>query len=85
MQKALDDLEKAVEQFETAVKKGKGSAVFVSKSYITKMRRCGKVLETWKTKIVKELANFEKLREDIQRGRRVKICRCSLVLYFFDF
>ena len=38
LQKALDDPEKTVEQFETAVKKGKGSAVFVSKSYITKMK-----------------------------------------------
>ena len=52
LQKALDVLEKAVEQFETAAKKGKGSAVFVSKSYITKMRGGGKALETWKTKIV---------------------------------
>ena len=34
LQKALGDLEKPVGQFETAVKKGKGSAVFVS----TKMR-----------------------------------------------
>ena len=35
LQKALDDLENAVEQFETAVKKEKGSVVFVSESYIT--------------------------------------------------
>ena len=49
-----------MEQFETAIKKGKGSAAFVSKSYTTKMRECGKALETWKTKIVKELANVEK-------------------------
>ena len=44
LQQALDDHEKAVEQFETAVKKGKGSAVFVSKSYIPKMRGGGKEL-----------------------------------------
>ena len=33
--------------------------MFVSKSYIAKMRGSGKALETWKTKIVKELANVE--------------------------
>ena len=54
LQKALDDLENTVEQFEAAVEKGKGSAVFVSKSYITKMRGGDKALEleTWKTKVV---------------------------------
>ena len=53
LQKVLDDLENTVEQFEAAVEKGKGSAVFVSKSYITKMRGGGKALETWETKVVK--------------------------------
>ena len=33
----------------------------VSKSYVTKKRGCRNALETSKTKIVKELANFEKL------------------------
>ena len=70
LQRALDDLEKAVEQFETAIKKGK----VVSKSYITKMRGSGKALETWKTKIVKELANVEKLTEDVQRDRPPLSC-----------
>ena len=42
LQRPLDDLEKAVEQFETAIQKGKGSAVFVSKSYIANMRGSGK-------------------------------------------
>ena len=46
LQKALDDFEKAVEQFDTAVKEGKGNAGFVSTSYISKMRRGGKALET---------------------------------------
>ena len=53
LQKALDDLENTMEQFEAAAEKGKGSAVFVSKSYINKMRGGGKALETWKTKVVK--------------------------------
>ena len=61
LQKALDDLENTVEQFEAAVKKGKGSAVFVSKSYITKMRGGGKALETWKTKVVNFTETFEGL------------------------
>ena len=50
LQRALDDLEKHSGQFEAAVEKGKGSAVFVSKSYVTKMRGGGKALETWETK-----------------------------------
>ena len=33
-------------------------------------------LETWKTKIVKELANVEKLTEDIQRNRPPLSCLC---------
>ena len=78
LQKAFDDLEKAVEQIET--EKGKG-AVFVSKSYITKMRRGGKALETWKTKIVKEFANVEKLTEDIQRDRPPLSCPCCNLLH----
>ena len=54
LQKALESISKTtVEQFEAAVEKGKGSAVFVSKSYITKMRGGGKALETWETKVVK--------------------------------
>ena len=69
LQRALDDLEKAVEQLETAFKQGKGSSV-----YITKMKESGKALETWKTKIVKELANVEKLTEDIQRDRPPLSC-----------
>ena len=70
----LGDLEEAVEQFDTAFKKGKGSAVFVSKSYITKMRENGTAVETWKTKIMKELASVEKLTEDIQRDRPPLSC-----------
>ena len=69
LQRALDDLEKAVEQLETAFKQGKGSSV-----YITKMRERGKAMETWKTKIVKELANVDNLTEDIQRYRPLLSC-----------
>ena len=54
LQGALDDLEKAVEQLETAFKQGKGSSV-----YITKIRESGKALETWKTKIVKDLPTMK--------------------------
>ena len=81
LQRALDDLEKAVEQFETAIKKGEGSAMFVSKSNTTKMRVSGNALETWKTKIVKELANVEKLTEDIQRDRPPLSCLCCNTLH----
>ena len=49
-------------------RKGRAATVFVSKSYITKMTGGGKALETWKTKIAKELANVEKLTEDTAKG-----------------
>ena len=73
LQKALDDLENTVEQFEAAVKTGKGSAVFVSKSYITKMRGGGKALETWKTKVV----NFT----ETLRDRPPLSCPCCNTLH----
>ena len=77
--KVGEDLEKAVEQCETAVKIGKGSAMFVSKSYM--MRGCGKALETWKTKIVKDLANVENLTDDSQRHRPPLSCLCCKTLH----
>ena len=58
--------------------------MLVSKSYITKMRESGKVLETWKTKIVKELANVEKLMEDIQRGRPPLSCLWCTTLHAYS-
>ena len=54
LQRAVDDLEKAVEKLETAFKQGKGSSV-----YITKMRESGKALETRKTKVVKDLPRMK--------------------------
>ena len=48
--------------------------MFVSKSYITKMRRRGKAPETWKTKIVKEFTNVEKMTEDIHKNRPLLSC-----------
>ena len=63
LQRALDDLEKAVEQLETAFKQGKGSSV-----YLTKMRESGKAPDR------ERLANVEKLTEDIQRDRPLLSC-----------
>ena len=63
LQRALDDLEKSVEQLETTFKQGKGSSV-----YLTKMRESGKAPDP------ERLANVEKLTEDIQRDRPLLSC-----------
>ena len=67
LQRALEDLEKSVEQLETAFKQGKGSSV-----YLAKMRESGMAPDR------ERLANVEKLTEDIQRDRPLLSClRCN--------